>query len=225
MSRRSYGHLRGSKYGRLSDRAVVDRAQSGDARAIEYLLYRYRSLVRAKTQSFYLVGGEADDLVQVGMIGLWQSIMDFAPERGISFRSFARICIERHIITAVKMATRHKQALLNNAVSLDCCPEDCDADFNLSDVLISSRDIDPECLLLRKEDTCSVLQILRSSLSAFEWNVLRHYSRGLSYREIAAELECNAKSVDNALGRIKRKAAGLPYSRLVGNSAPSAAVS
>jgi len=192
----------------MPDHAVVTLAQSGDKHATEFLLYKYRSLVRTKTRAYYMVGAETEDLLQVGMIGLWQSIMDYSPARDVSFLSFARICIERHVITAVKTATRRKQSMLNNAVSLDQCIEEIDSDLNLKDVLISETEIDPEEILLCRERGRLVAQALRSMLSEFEWAVLRRYHLGRTYREIADDIDCSVKSVDNALGRIKRKLVG-----------------
>ena len=116
---------------------IVRLAQAGDIRASEFLLYKYRSLVRTKIRSYFLMGAEKDDLLQIGMIGLWQSIMDYSSEKEISFLSFARICIERHVITAIKTATRQKQSPLNTAISLEYCTEDSDSDFNLAEVLVS----------------------------------------------------------------------------------------
>lgn len=200
----------GSRYDRLCDQAVVGLAQMGDPRASEYLLYKYRGLVRTKTRSYFIAGAERDDLLQIGMIGLWQSIMDFSPEKDISFLSFARICIERHVITAIKAATRRKQWPLNSAVSLEWCTQEAESEFNLSDVLVCEAEPDPEERLLRREDAKSLRLTLRALLSGFEWEVLRRYQLGKSYQEIAAELGCNAKSVDNALGRIKRKVSSTP---------------
>lgn len=196
-----------SRYDRLPDQIMVKLAQAGDISASEFLLYKYRSLVRTKTRSYFLMGAEKDDLLQVGMIGLWQSIMDYAPERDISFLSFARICIERHVITAIKTATRQKQSPLNTAVSLEYCAEEGDSDFNLAEVLVSGTELDPEEILIRREDGRALREALKTLLSGFEWEVLKLYHVGKSYREIAVELACNAKSVDNALGRIKRKVA------------------
>ncbi len=195
------------RYDRLPDQAAVMMAQSGDMSAVEHLLYKYRGLVRTKTRSYFLMGGEKADLLQVGMIGLWQSVMDYSPRKDISFLSFARICIERHVITAIKAATRRKQSPLNSAVSLEYCVEESDADFNLAEVLISDVELDPEEMLLRREDARGLRQRLRSLLSNFEWEVLKQYRLGKTYREIAVQLTCNTKSVDNALGRIKRKVA------------------
>ena len=204
---RSQKQLASCRYDRLSDRVAVVMAQSGDTSAVEHLLYKYRGLVRTKTRSYFLMGGEKADLLQVGMIGLWQSVMDYPPCKEISFLSFARICIERHVITAIKAATRQKQSPLNNAVSLEYCVEESDADFNLAEVLISDVELDPEEMLLRREDARGLRERLRSLLSDFEWEVLKQYRLGRTYREIAGRLACNTKSVDNALGRIKRKVA------------------
>ncbi len=200
----------GSCYSRLPDQAAVELAQAGDIRAAEYLLYKYRSLVRTKTRSYFLMGAEKEDLLQVGMIGLWQSIMDYSPDKEISFLSFARICIERHVITAIKTATRQKQLPLNSAISLDYCIEEADSDFNLEEILVSDLELDPEEMLLRREDARTLHASLKQLLSDFEWRVLKLYHLGKSYREIAADLRCNTKSVDNALGRIKRKVTSSP---------------
>jgi RNA polymerase sporulation-specific sigma factor len=192
-------------YDGLCDQDVVKLAQANDVRASEYLLYKYRSLVRTKTRSYFLIGGDRDDLLQIGMIGLWQSVMDYSPDKRISFLSFARICIERHVITAIKAATRRKHSPLNNAVSLEHCTEELDSEFNLSEILISDIEIDPEDFLLRSEESRLRKQVLRRMLSEFEWEVLKRHNRGRSYYEIARDLACKTKSVDNALGRIKRK--------------------
>ncbi len=199
-------------YDRLPDQAIVEIAQDGDIRAAEHLLYKYRSLVRTKTRSYFLMGAEKEDLLQVGMIGLWQSIMDYSPDKEISFLSFARICIERHVITAIKTATRQKQFPLNSAISLDYCVEEADSDFNLEEILVSEMDLDPEEVLLRREDAKNLQTSLKRLLSDFEWRVLKLYHLGKSYKEIADDLACNTKSVDNALGRIKRKVMASPGS-------------
>jgi len=205
--RKQFGNTR---YDRLPDHITVRLAQAGDICASEFLLYEYRSLVRTKIRSYFLVGAEKDDLLQIGMIGLWQSIMDYSPDRDISFLSFARICIERHVITAIKTATRHKQLPLNNAVSLEYWAEEADADFNLAEVLVSGAEIDPEKVLIRREDDSMLRSALKMMLSSFEWEVLKRYNVGKTYREIAGDLDCNTKSIDNALGRIKRKVTAQP---------------
>jgi RNA polymerase sporulation-specific sigma factor len=212
------------RYDCIPDREVVARAQRGDELASEFLLYKYRNLVRTKVKSYFLVGAEKEDLLQVGMIGLWQAIIDFRSDRAISFPAFAKVCIQRHIITAIKTATRQKQMPLNTSLSLESPSEDSGPDWNLSDILASDDMLDPEELVLQSEDTRQLHQKLLDMLSDFEWRVLAGYQVGKSYREIATELHCKTKSVDNALARIKRKVSTMPLglanlSELLVNSA------
>jgi RNA polymerase sporulation-specific sigma factor len=204
-----------SRFAHLSDREIVSRAQCGEEYASEYLLYKYRGLVRTKVRSYFLMGAEKDDLLQIGMIGLWQAIQDYRSEKDISFLSFARICIERHVITAIKTATRQKQSPLNQSVSLEYPAEDSDSEWSLADVIAASDTVDPEQLLLQQEESRRMSTMLRRMLSDFEWRVLNGYRTGKSYREIAADLHCNTKSVDNALARIKRKVANAPLNWLL----------
>ena len=198
------------RYAELPDREIVSRAQRGETQASEYLLYKYRNLVKTKVKSYFLVGAEKDDLLQVGMIGLWQAVIDFRCDKAISFPAFAKVCIQRHIITAIKTATRQKQQPLNTSLSLESPSEDPAADWNLSDILTSDCSLDPEEVVLRSEDTRQLQFTLQQVLSKFEWDVLSGYQIGKSYREIACELRCKTKSVDNALARIKRKVSGVP---------------
>ena len=198
-------------YEGLPDQGVAALAQGGDTAACEFLLYKYRGLVRTKIRPFFLAGGEREDLLQIGMIGLWQSILDYSSAKQITFLSFARICIERHVISAIKTATRQKQSPLNNSVSLEYYTQESEADFNLTDILVSEVDIDPEVVLLRKDDQRMIRMLLRGLLSKFEWEVMKQYHRGKTYREIAGCLACSTKSVDNALGRIKRKISSRSY--------------
>lgn len=200
-----------TRYAALCDQEVVRIAQAGDEQASEFLLYKYRSLVRTKVRSYFLMGAEKEDLLQIGMIGLWQAIVDYRPEKDISFLSFARICIERHVITAIKTATRRKQTPLNSSVSLEYPSEDSDSEWNLADILVSEDTVDPEELVLKREDNTRLQDMLRRLLSDFEWEVLSGYQVGKSYREIACELRCKTKSVDNALARIKRKISCAPH--------------
>ena len=198
------------RYAEASDYEIVNRAQRGEDSAAEFLLYKYRNLVRTKVKSYFLVGAEKEDLLQVGMIGLWQAIIDFRSDRAISFPAFAKVCITRHIITAIKTATRQKQMPLNTSLSLESPSDDTSSDWNLSDILPGSGSLDPEEMVLRHEDTKLLHDTLQAVLSDFEWKVLGGYQMGKSYREIAAELRCKTKSVDNALARIKRKVSGVP---------------
>lgn len=196
----------------MSDAEIVAFAQSGSGDgAAEYLLYKYRNLVRNKVRSYFLVGAEKEDLLQVGMIGLWQAVVDYRADKAISFPAFARICIQRHIITAIKTATRQKQIPLNTSLSLESPPDESNAEWSLSEILTSEETVDPEELVLRREDSMLLHEMLQQMLSDFEWEVLTGYKVGKSYREIANELRCKTKSVDNALARIKRKVSNTPF--------------
>ena len=200
-----------SRYCALCDQDIVRIAQAGDEQAAEYLLYKYRSLVRTKIRSYFLMGAEKEDLLQIGMIGLWQAVVDYRREKEISFLSFARICIERHVITAIKTATRQKQTPLNSSVSLEYPSDDSDSEWNLAEILVSDDTVDPEELVLKSEDNTRLQGMLRRLLSDFEWRVLSGYQIGKTYREIAFDLQCKTKSVDNALARIKRKISCAPH--------------
>src|SRR5437016_9212875 len=141
-----------SRYTGWPDSQIVRWAQCGHQDAAEHLLYKYRNLVRSKVKSYFLVGAEREDLLQVGMIGLWQAIVDFKPAKATSFPAFAKVCIHRHIITAIKAATRQKQIPLNTSLSLEVPSEDDSADWNISDILHTDETTDPEELVLQRED-------------------------------------------------------------------------
>ncbi len=189
------------------DEELVRRAQEEGAReACEYLLHKYKNLVKAKVKSYFLVGAEREDLIQIGLIGLWEAISDFRADRHTSFACFAKVCIQRQMISAIKAATRQKQVPLNSSVSLESSPMgDDDDDSNLLDVISSRTDVDPESMVLSIEGEKILQQSLREQLSPFEWQVLREYRLGKSYKEMAVGLTCKIKSIDNALSRIRRK--------------------
>ena len=197
---------------RLSDQEdvwLVRRAQGGDREGERYLLDRYRGLVRSTVQKYFLVGAEREDLLQVGMIGLWQAINDFREDRNNSFKSFAHICIKRQIITAVKAATRQKQLPLNTSLSLDTPLSWDSPEHTLSDVLACESCTDPADEIIFRERKRVLEQRLLTSLSSFERRVHQSYREGRSYRKMADELSCTVKSIDNALSRVKRKLAQL----------------
>ncbi len=194
-----------SRYWDTPDAKVVERAQRGHQDAAEHLLYKYRNLVRSKVKSYFLVGAEREDLLQVGMIGLWQAIVDYKPAKATSFPAFAKVCIHRHIITAIKAATRQKQVPLNTSLSLEVPSDDDYCDWTMTDILQTDDTSDPEEMVIQSEDSKARQEMLQTLLSEFEWRVLAGYRMGKSYKEIADELSCKTKSVDNALARIKRK--------------------
>lgn len=191
---------------RGSELALVLAAQSGDQGASSELVRKYRSLVRCKARSYFLVGGDREDVVQEGMIGLYKAIRDYDPTRQSSFRSFAELCVTRQMITAIKTATRRKHSPLNGYVSLSrSAGTEEEGERILTDILAAREICDPAEIVISAWEGDRIKQGLRDALSPFEAQVLRLYTEGRSYQEIAARLGRHAKSVDNALQRIKRK--------------------
>ena len=191
---------------RGTELALVLAAQQGDQRASGELVRKYRSLVRCKARSYYLVGADREDIIQEGLIGLFKAIRDYDPSRQASFRSFAELCITRQMITAVKTATRHKHTPLNGYVSLNrSASNDEDGERLLSDILAAKEICDPAEIVISAWESEFIRRGVVESLSSFEAHVLRLYMDGRSYQEIAERLGRHAKSVDNALQRVKRK--------------------
>ncbi len=180
------------------------RARSGDDRAVEELLDRYRKLARIKARSYFLLGGDRDDVVQEGMIGVYKAIRDFDAGLGIPFRSFAEVCVTRQLISAVKSATRLKHGPLSRSVSLDQ-PVGGQEDVCLADMLPAAESADPAATVVSTDELRALQRHFDEVLSDLEQQVLRHHVEGKSYDEIAATLQRHVKSVDNALQRIKRK--------------------
>ena len=164
---------------------------------------RYKPLVRAQAASYYLPGADAEDLVQEGMIGLFRAIQDFDPAKGV-FGSFAKLCVQRQVISAVKASTRQKHQLLNEFVSFDART---DGQHALRDVLPGPQEEEPEALILQKQRLDEVHQAMETTLSELELEVLLRHISGESYQQIAMALDRPEKSVDNALQRIKNKLA------------------
>lgn len=189
----------------MRDEEVVAEAKSGSLCATEHILRKYRHLVEGKARSYFLLGADHEDVVQEGMIGLFKAIRDFSEDNLAAFRSFAELCITRQIITAVKTATRQKHSLLNLYVSTELPAADADDEPPLRDVLIESRPSDPQELFLHNEFRTEVDGHIRRYLSELEAAALRRYIEGKSYGDIARELKCGVKQIDNALQRAKKK--------------------
>jgi RNA polymerase sporulation-specific sigma factor len=188
----------------LPDEEVVRLAQGGSQAAVEYLLTKYQRLVYLWTRPYFLQGADDDDLVQEGLIGLYKAIRDFTPGSS-SFWSFAKLCIVRNIISAVKGTTRQKHIPLNSYTSLHRPVCDAEGDRTLLDVLQSGRNEDPEALVIDRERLLHTQKQIQDVLSRFEYSVFRLYVNGMSYREMAKRLRTHTKSIDNALCRIKSK--------------------
>ncbi len=191
----------------LEDLQLLMRLKNGDDRARDLLIQRYTGFVRMKASSYFIAGGEPEDLIQEGLIGLCKAMRDFRADKETSFRSFAELCVTRQIITAIKTATRYKHAPLNTYVSFSQTPagQDPDSDCTLGDALPGSHVNDPAVAVISTDELKSLVFCLGSGLSPLEADALRMYLEGSSYEEMAEILECDTKAIDNALQRVKRK--------------------
>ena len=190
----------------LADLQLVLRARNGDSAAMDALIRRYTGFVRLKASSYFLAGGESDDLNQEGLIGLYKAVRDFRADKETSFRSFAELCITRQIITAIKTATRFKHAPLNTYVSFSQTPAgQDDGECTLGDALPGPGVDDPAVCVISTQELQSLVFCLGTGLSPLESDALRLYLEGNSYEEMAEDLGCDTKTIDNALQRVKRK--------------------
>src|SRR6059036_2941899 len=191
----------------LEDLQCVMRARNGDQRALDQLIRRYTGFVRLKASSYFLAGGDGEDLVQEGLIGLYKAVRDFRHDKETSFRSFAELCVTRQIITAIKTATRFKHSPLNSYISFSHTPagQEPDGECTLGDALPGSPVNDPVVCVISTEELQSLVFCLGTGLSKLEADALRLYLEGSSYEEMAEDLGCDTKTIDNALQRVKRK--------------------
>jgi RNA polymerase sporulation-specific sigma factor len=191
----------------LEDLQLVLRARNGDGGALDVLIRRYTGFVRLKASSYFLAGGDSEDLVQEGLIGLYKAVRDFRADKETSFRSFAELCVTRQIITAIKTATRFKHAPLNTYVSFSHTPagQESDSECTLGDALPGPSVNDPSVCVISTEELQSLVFTLGTGLSQLEADTLKLYLEGSSYEEMAEDLACDTKTIDNALQRVKRK--------------------
>jgi RNA polymerase sporulation-specific sigma factor len=190
----------------VQDLRLVIQARNGDDAALDALIRRYTGFVRLKASSYFLAGGEGDDLIQEGLIGLYKAVRDYRSDKDTSFRSFAELCITRQIITAIKTATRFKHSPLNSYVSFSQAPAGQEeGECSLGDALPGPGIDDPAICVISTEELQSLVFCLGTGLSPLESDALRHYLEGRSYEEMAEELGCDTKTIDNALQRVKRK--------------------
>jgi RNA polymerase sporulation-specific sigma factor len=191
----------------LEDLQLVVKARNGDGAALDQLIRRYTGFVRLKASSYFLAGGDSEDLIQEGLIGLYKAVRDFRADKETSFRSFAELCVTRQIITAIKTATRFKHAPLNTYVSFSHTPagQENDGECTLGDALPGPSVNDPSVCVISTEELQSLVFCLGSGLSRLESDALRLYLEGESYESMAQILGCDTKTIDNALQRVKRK--------------------
>jgi RNA polymerase sporulation-specific sigma factor len=191
-------------------------AKQGSPDAMDRIVRRYYGFVRLKASSYFLAGGDADDLVQEGLVGLYKAVRDFRSDRESSFRNFAELCITRQIITAVKTATRNKHSPLNQYVSFSASPDAAtDGEPTLDEILPGPTAHDPVNQVISSEELRSLVACLSTVLSELESRVLALYLDGHSYEAVGDRLGCDTKTVDNALQRVKRKVGAHLASRAV----------
>lgn len=195
------------QYETKTDEQLIKDLRSGDSKIMDFLMDKYKALVRKKARAMYLLGGENEDLIQEGMIGLFKAVRDFQEEQGTSFYSFAELCISRQMYSAVESANRKKHLPLNSYVSIY---EEADSEGNdqpaLIDLIQGNEENNPEALFFGKEFTNFFQERLKEQLSPLENKVLYLHLQGTNYRTIAELIDRSPKTVDNALQRIKAKA-------------------
>ena len=199
-----------NNYNNMSDDELLELINKKDTDALDFLICKYKDLVNSKVNKYFIIGAEKEDIVQEGLIGLYKAIKDYNPDKQNSFKSFANLCIERQLITAIKSSNRQKHMPLNSYLSLNMTAfenEDGNNDTPIVDVLENTVIEDPLDTITKKEYFSSVENVIDSSLSDFEKKVLNRYVKGESYVKIAERLDAPVKSVDNAIQRIRKKTA------------------
>ena len=199
-----------NNYNNMSDDELLELINKKDTDALDFLICKYKDLVNSKVNKYFIIGAEKEDIVQEGLIGLYKAIKDYKPDKQNSFKSFANLCIERQLITAIKSSNRQKHMPLNSYLSLNMTAfenEDGNNDTQIVDVLENTVIEDPLDTITKKEYFSSVENVIDSSLSDFEKKVLNRYVQGESYVKIAERLDAPVKSVDNAIQRIRKKTA------------------
>lgn len=198
-----------SKYSIMEDDELIDEIRNGDKSALEYLINKYSVLVNAKVSKYFIIGAEKEDIIQEGLIGLYKAIKDYKSDKQNSFKSFANLCIERQLITAIKSSNRQKHLPLNSYLSLNMSAYSNDDENNnnteIMDIFDNNLVEDPLDTITKKEYYLNVENVIDTSLSTFEKKVLNRYIQGDSYVKIAEKLDAPVKSIDNAIQRIRRK--------------------
>ena len=196
------------EFEKMSENDIINLAQKRENAAMAYLLEKYKPLVRQKTRKLFLIDGDKDDLIQEGMIGLFKAVRDYQVGKDAAFRTFADLCISRQLYSAIKKSNRLKNQPLNSYVSI-YSDEFSDADELAGDRTVISSGSDnianPEAIMIDRENAIDMQNKMFDKLSKMEREVLKRYLEGMTYQEIAADMEKSPKSIDNALQRIKGK--------------------
>ena len=196
-------------YNNMSDEQILEKIRAEDKKALDFLMCKYKDMVNSKVGKYFIVGAEKEDIIQEGLIGLYKAIKDYKYDKQNSFKSFANLCIERQLITAIKSSNRQKHMPLNSYLSLNISAynnEEGENNTEVMEVLDANVIEDPLDTITKKEYMISVENAIDSSLSDFEKKVLNRYILGESYVKIAEKLDTPVKSVDNAIQRIRKKA-------------------
>ena len=196
----------GQEYNKNSDEELIELIKNGDEMALEYLINKYKDMVNMKVGKYFIIGAEREDIIQEGMIGLYKAIKSFNADKQNSFKSFANLCIERQLITAIKTSNRQKHIPLNSSVSLNNTVFNDEEDTSLIEIFNANVIEDPLDTITKKEYYKSVENKIDRELSKFEKQVLYRYAKGESYVTIAEKLDIQVKAVDNAIQRIRKKA-------------------
>lgn len=199
-----------NNYNNMSDEELLEAIKKDDKKALDFLICKYKDLVNSKVNKYFIIGAEKEDIIQEGLIGLYKAIKDYKPDKQNSFKSFANLCIERQLITAIKSSNRQKHMPLNSYLSLNMNAyenEDGNNDTEIMEVLDTNVVEDPLDTITKKEYMTNVENVIDTSLSDFEKKVLNRYIQGESYVKIAEKLDAPVKSVDNAIQRIRKKTA------------------
>ncbi len=193
-------------YTQMTDEKLIENIKNEDQNAFNCLVERYNDLVNMKASKFFMAGAEKDDMVQEGMIGLYKAVKSYVPQKQNSFKTFANMCIERQLITAVKNSNRQKHIPLNSSVSLNASAYDDNEDVDRIDILNIKTLNDPSDIIANQEYFKDIQEKIKENLSEFELMVLNEYEKGKSYAAIAEKLNAKTKSVDTAIQRIRKKA-------------------
>ena len=195
-----------SEYEDVPDEELIKLVHSGDKNALDFLIGKYNDIVSMKANKFFIIGAEKEDMVQEGMIGLYKAIKSFDVEKQNSFKTFANLCIERQLITAIKTSNRQKHIPLNSSISLNTSAYDENDETSIMEILDTKLVEDPLETITKKEYFEAVESRIDKNLSTFEKKVLDFYFQGESYVNIATKLDAQVKAVDNAIQRIRKKA-------------------
>ena len=194
-----------SKFSALKDEEVISFVKDGNKEAQEFIMHKYKTLVKSRARAYFLIGADREDIIQEGMIGLYKAVRDYQEGKNSSFKSFAELCINRQMITAIKTAGRQKHMPLNSSVSLNKPIFDEHDEQTYMDLLESTEITSPEILFIGQEDKHFIEKHIATALSGFENMVLSLYLQGKTYAEIASISQKTEKSIDNALQRVKKK--------------------